>query len=136
MGFVEVRSKGKSEENGARNGAIPCDRIPAVYDVLIATESIQEQAEQSIVRQEDGDRERTREVLLRNLHDANGGRQILPTRASQSGNVVEYAEVVDLVAHEDVDVATCDMCAYGMKIKDELGEALVEKRAKLMSNSP
>ena len=48
----------------------------------------------------------------------------------------DMPEVVDMVAHEDVDVVTCDMCAYGMKIVDKFGEALVEKRAKLMSNSP
>ncbi len=45
-------------------------------------------------------------------------------------------EVVDMVGLEDVDVVTCDMCAYGVKIVDKLGEALVEKMTKLMSKSP
>ena len=45
-------------------------------------------------------------------------------------------EVADMVAHEDVDVVTCDMCPYGLKITDALGEVLVEKRTKLMSNPP
>ena len=45
-------------------------------------------------------------------------------------------EVVDMVAHADVDVVACDMCAYGLKITDAKGEALVEKRTRLMSNSP
>ena len=48
----------------------------------------------------------------------------------------EMPEVADMVAHEDVDVVTCDMCAYGLKIADALGEGLVEKRTKLMSNPP
>jgi hypothetical protein len=45
-------------------------------------------------------------------------------------------EVADMVAHADVDVVTCDMCAYGLKVTDKIGEALVEKRTRLMSNSP
>ena len=44
-------------------------------------------------------------------------------------------EVADMVAHEDVNIVTCDMCAYGLKVKDKQGEALAEKRTKLMSNS-
>jgi len=45
-------------------------------------------------------------------------------------------EVVEMIANEDVDVVTCDMCAFGLKITDNVGEALVEKRTKLMSNPP
>ena len=45
-------------------------------------------------------------------------------------------EVVEMMAHEDVDVTTCDMCAYGLKTSDDIGEALVEKRTKLMSTPP
>jgi len=45
-------------------------------------------------------------------------------------------EVVEMMAHEDVDVTTCDMCAYGFNTSDNIGEALVEKRTKLMSNPP
>ena len=51
--------------------------------------------------------------------------------AASSWNMLE---VVDLVAHADVNVVTCDMCAYGLKVTDKSGEALVEKRTKLMSN--
>ena len=44
-------------------------------------------------------------------------------------------EVVDMVAHADVDVVACDMCAYGLKVTDEIGGALVENRTRLMGNS-
>ncbi len=45
-------------------------------------------------------------------------------------------EVVKMLMEDDVDVVTCDMCAYGLSIDDPLGHALVEKRTRLMSNSP
>ena len=45
-------------------------------------------------------------------------------------------EVVDMVAHADVDVVACDMCAYGLKVTDKAGGALVEKRTRLISNPP
>ena len=44
-------------------------------------------------------------------------------------------ETVALASEFQVDIATCDMCAYGMKITDEDGESLVEKKTKVMSNS-
>ena len=47
----------------------------------------------------------------------------------------EMPEVIEMLMNEDVDVATCDMCAYGLRIKDPKGEALVDKRTRLMSNS-
>ena len=45
-------------------------------------------------------------------------------------------EILELAANDEVDIATCDMCAYGMRIRDGDGEALVRKTTKLMSNSP
>ena len=34
-------------------------------------------------------------------------------------------EIVKLAEDAEVDIATCDMCAYGMQIKNKEGEALV-----------
>ena len=45
-------------------------------------------------------------------------------------------EVVELASREGVEMTVCDMCAYGMVIEDDQGEALVEKRTKFLTNSP
>ena len=45
-------------------------------------------------------------------------------------------EVLEIMAEVNVDVVDCDMCAYGLMIKDGDGEALARKRTRLMSNSP
>ena len=45
-------------------------------------------------------------------------------------------EVRELAETPGVLTAVCDMCAYGLKIRDEKGEALVEKRSKFLTSSP
>ena len=45
-------------------------------------------------------------------------------------------EVVKMLTLEHVDLVTCDMCAFGMKINDPEGNAPAKKGTKLMSNSP
>ena len=45
-------------------------------------------------------------------------------------------EVVEMLTKPGVDMATCDMCAYGMKIRDAEGVALARKRTRIMCNSP
>ena len=42
--------------------------------------------------------------------------------------------MTNIIAIENVEVTTCDMCAYGMKSSDEQGEAPAQKRTKLMSS--
>ena len=44
--------------------------------------------------------------------------------------------MVKIMAKDNVHTTACDMCAYGLTTKDGEGEALVEKRTRLMSNSP
>ncbi len=44
-------------------------------------------------------------------------------------------EIVKLMGEFEVDTEICDMCAYGMKITDQHGEALAEKKTRVMSNS-
>ena len=41
-----------------------------------------------------------------------------------------------MLTHDDVEMVTCDMCAFGLSIEDKDGEALARKRTRLMSNSP
>ena len=43
-------------------------------------------------------------------------------------------EMKKMMATKDVEITTCDMCAYGMKSTDTEGEAPAQKRTKLMSN--
>ena len=45
-------------------------------------------------------------------------------------------EVVQLMSEVDVQITECDMCAYGLVIKDGDEMAFARKRTKLMSNSP
>ncbi|MBN71658.1 MAG: hypothetical protein CME32_20555 [Gimesia sp.] len=45
-------------------------------------------------------------------------------------------EMIRLAAMEGVEITTCDMCAYGLKTIDDEGEALAEKRTRIMSNAP
>ena len=45
-------------------------------------------------------------------------------------------EVIRVMAEANVDVVECDMCAFGLIIKDGNEELLARKRTKLMSNSP
>ena len=45
-------------------------------------------------------------------------------------------EVQEFAKTPGVLTTECDMCAYGLKIKDEKGEALVEKRSKFLTSSP
>ena len=45
-------------------------------------------------------------------------------------------EMQELAETPGVLTAVCDMCAYGLKIRDEKGEALVEKRSKFLTSSP
>ncbi len=45
-------------------------------------------------------------------------------------------EVLKMLMIDEVDVMVCDMCAFGMIIKDPDGEALARKRTRVMSNSP
>ena len=47
----------------------------------------------------------------------------------------QMPEMVRLLSEFGVDTETCDMCAYGMTMKDQYGVALVEKKTKLVSNS-
>ena len=46
------------------------------------------------------------------------------------------SEVKELAEMPGVLTTGCDMCAYGLKIADEKGEALVEKRTWFLTNSP
>ena len=46
------------------------------------------------------------------------------------------SEVKELAAMPGVMTTVCDMCAYGLKIADEKGEALMEKRTRFFTNSP
>ncbi len=48
----------------------------------------------------------------------------------------EMPEVLKMLTLSEVDTVVCDMCAFGMVIKDQDGEALARKRTRLMSNSP
>ncbi len=48
----------------------------------------------------------------------------------------DMPEVLQLAAEYGVDMTTCDMCAFGLTVKDPHGEALAEKRTRIMSNSP
>ena len=64
-----------------------------------------------------------------------GGRFFLHEHPHQASSW-RMPEIIELAATEGVDTATCDMCAYGMKVKDEQGIALAAKRTKLLSNSP
>ena len=41
-----------------------------------------------------------------------------------------------MILGPDIGLVTCDMCAFGLRITDPEGEALVRKRSRLMSNSP
>ena len=45
-------------------------------------------------------------------------------------------EVQEFAETPGVLTAECDMCAYGLKIVDEKGEALVQKRSKFLTSSP
>ena len=45
-------------------------------------------------------------------------------------------EVKELAEMPGVLTTVCDMCAYGLKTRDEKGEALVEKRTKFLTSSP
>ena len=45
-------------------------------------------------------------------------------------------EVVAFASQSDVETAVCDMCAYGMKVRDGEGEAYARKSTRLMSNAP
>ena len=44
-------------------------------------------------------------------------------------------EVVELAAQAGVGMTACDMCAYGMKIVDKDGEALVRKSTRFLTNA-
>ena len=48
----------------------------------------------------------------------------------------EMPEVMKLAMQPCVDMAVCDMCAFGLMVRDRNGWALAEKRTRLMSNSP
>ena len=45
-------------------------------------------------------------------------------------------EVIQVMAEVDVEVTECDMCAYGLVVKEGDEEVIARKRTKLMSNSP
>ena len=65
----------------------------------------------------------------------NGGRYFLHEHP-ESATSWSLKEVVELAAREGVEMTVCDMCAYGMMIEDDQGEALVEKSTKFLTNSP
>ena len=44
--------------------------------------------------------------------------------------------VLEMLLKEDVELIEIDMCDFGMTATDELGEALVRKRTKMLTNSP
>ena len=48
----------------------------------------------------------------------------------------DMTEVKEMLMMMGVGAVTCDMCAYGLTITDAEGDALAEKRTRLMSNSP
>ena len=48
----------------------------------------------------------------------------------------QMPEVVAFASKSDVETAVCDMCAYGMKVRDGEGEAYARKSTRLMSNAP
>ena len=64
-----------------------------------------------------------------------GGRHFLHEHPKEATSWT-MDEVKDLAETPGVLTAVCDMCAYGLKIKDEKGEALVEKRSKFLTSSP
>ena len=64
-----------------------------------------------------------------------GGRYFLHEHPN-SASSWQMKEVQAMLMQADVDAVTCDMCAYGLTIDDAQGEALAEKRTRLMSNSP
>ena len=65
----------------------------------------------------------------------NGGRYFLHEHP-ESATSWSLKEVVELAAREGVEMTVCDMCAYGMVIEDDQGEALLEKSTKFLTNSP
>ena len=64
-----------------------------------------------------------------------GGRYFLHGHPSNSTSW-SVPEMVSLAAKPGVGLMTGDMCAYGMKISDKAGEALVKKSIRFLSNSP
>ena len=44
-------------------------------------------------------------------------------------------EMLELIAAPGIEITTVDMCAFGMKSEDTLGESLVRKSTKILSNS-
>ena len=48
----------------------------------------------------------------------------------------QMPEVIEFAAHPDVNIAVCDMCAYGTKVQDADGEAYARERIRLMPNEP
>ena len=48
----------------------------------------------------------------------------------------QMPEVVAFASKPDVETAVCDMCAYGMQVRDGEGEAYARKSTRLMSNAP
>ena len=48
----------------------------------------------------------------------------------------QMPEMIAFAAKPDIETTVCDMCAYGMQVQDEHGEAYARKNTKLMSNAP
>ena len=63
-----------------------------------------------------------------------GGRHFLHEHPN-SATSWAMSEVRRLAETPGVLTAVCDMCAYGLKVKDEKGEALAEKRTKCLTSS-
>ena len=64
-----------------------------------------------------------------------GGRYFLHEHPNNATSMA-IREVKELAEMPGVLTTVCDMCAYGLKIADEKGKALVETRTKFLTNSP
>ena len=64
----------------------------------------------------------------------NAGRRFLHEHPNTATSW-QMPEVVAYASKSDVETAVCDMCAYGLRAKEEHGEALAQKRSKFLKSS-
>ena len=71
------------------------------------------------------------ELYMEQIH---GGRYFLHEHP-ENATSWKMPEVIELAAQAGVGMTACDMCAYGMKIVDKDGEALVRKSTRFLTNA-